>query len=63
MQLVIGIVGGVVGGAVGERPGGRAYGEEDIDFAAALARQTQAAIEGAYAAGETVAIIPAVAGG
>jgi sigma-B regulation protein RsbU (phosphoserine phosphatase) len=33
--------------AVGERPGGRAFGEEDIDFAAALARQTQAAIEAA----------------
>jgi phosphoserine phosphatase RsbU/P len=35
--------------AVGERPGGRAFGEEDLDFAAALARQTQAALEGARA--------------
>jgi sigma-B regulation protein RsbU (phosphoserine phosphatase) len=33
--------------AVGERPGGRAFGEEDLDFAGALARQTQAAIEAA----------------
>jgi sigma-B regulation protein RsbU (phosphoserine phosphatase) len=33
--------------AVGERPGGRAFGEEDLDFAGALARQTQAALEGA----------------
>jgi len=32
---------------VGERPGGRSYGEEEIDFAAALARQAQAALEGA----------------
>jgi sigma-B regulation protein RsbU (phosphoserine phosphatase) len=35
--------------AVGERPGGRPFGEEEIDFAAALARQTQAALEGARA--------------
>ena len=35
--------------AVGERPGGRGFGEEDLDFAAALARQTQAALEGARA--------------
>jgi sigma-B regulation protein RsbU (phosphoserine phosphatase) len=33
--------------AVGERPGGRAFGEEDLDFAGALARQTEAALEGA----------------
>ena len=33
--------------AVGERPGGRAFGEEDLDFAGALARQTQAALEAA----------------
>ncbi len=33
--------------AVGERPGGRAFGEEDLEFAGALARQTQAALEGA----------------
>jgi len=33
--------------AVGDRPGGRAFGEEDLDFAGALARQTQAAIEAA----------------
>jgi sigma-B regulation protein RsbU (phosphoserine phosphatase) len=33
--------------AVGERPGGRAFGEEDLDFAGALARQAQAAIEAA----------------
>jgi len=33
--------------AVGERPGGRAFGEEDFEFAGALARQTQAALEGA----------------
>jgi sigma-B regulation protein RsbU (phosphoserine phosphatase) len=35
--------------AVGERPGGRAFGEDDLDFAGALARQTQAALEGARA--------------
>jgi len=35
--------------AVGERPGGRGFGEEDLDFAAALARQAQAALEGARA--------------
>jgi sigma-B regulation protein RsbU (phosphoserine phosphatase) len=35
--------------AVGERSGGRPFGEEDLDFAAALARQTQAALEGARA--------------
>jgi sigma-B regulation protein RsbU (phosphoserine phosphatase) len=35
--------------AVGERPGGRPFGEEDLDFVAALARQTQAALEGARA--------------
>jgi sigma-B regulation protein RsbU (phosphoserine phosphatase) len=35
--------------AVGARPGSRAFGEEDLEFAAALARQTQAAIEGARA--------------
>ena len=35
--------------AVGERPGGRAFGEEDLDFVGALARQTQAALEGARA--------------
>jgi sigma-B regulation protein RsbU (phosphoserine phosphatase) len=33
--------------AVGERPGGRVFGEEDLEFAGALARQTQAALEGA----------------
>jgi phosphoserine phosphatase RsbU/P len=33
--------------AVGERPGGRPFGEEDLEFAGALARQTQAALEGA----------------
>jgi sigma-B regulation protein RsbU (phosphoserine phosphatase) len=33
--------------AVGERPAGRSYGEEEIDFAAALARQAQAALEAA----------------
>jgi sigma-B regulation protein RsbU (phosphoserine phosphatase) len=33
--------------AVGERPGGRAFGEEDLEFAGALARQAQAALEGA----------------
>ena len=32
---------------VGERPAGRPYAEEEIDFAAALARQAQAALEGA----------------
>ncbi|HEX9186487.1 MAG TPA: SpoIIE family protein phosphatase [Vicinamibacteria bacterium] len=35
--------------AVGERPGGRRVAEEDLDFAAALARQAQAALEGARA--------------
>jgi sigma-B regulation protein RsbU (phosphoserine phosphatase) len=35
--------------AVGERPGGRPFGEEDLDFAAALARQAQSALEGARA--------------
>ena len=35
--------------AVGERPGGRAFAEEDLDFAAALGRQAQAALEGARA--------------
>ena len=34
---------------VGERPGGRAFAEEDLDFAAALGRQAQAALEGARA--------------
>jgi sigma-B regulation protein RsbU (phosphoserine phosphatase) len=34
--------------AVGERPAGRAYGEEEVDFAAALARQAQAALEAAH---------------
>ncbi|MFN8093027.1 MAG: SpoIIE family protein phosphatase [Vicinamibacteria bacterium] len=33
--------------AVGEKPAGAAFGEEDLDFAAALARQAQAALEGA----------------
>jgi phosphoserine phosphatase RsbU/P len=33
--------------AVGERPGGRPFGEEDLEFAGALARQAQAALEGA----------------
>jgi sigma-B regulation protein RsbU (phosphoserine phosphatase) len=33
--------------AVGERPGRRAFGEEDLEFAGALARQAQAALEGA----------------
>ena len=33
--------------AVGERPGGRGFGEEDLEFAGALARQAQAALEGA----------------
>ena len=33
--------------AVGEKPGGRAFGEEDLEFAGALARQAQAALEGA----------------
>jgi sigma-B regulation protein RsbU (phosphoserine phosphatase) len=33
--------------AVGDKPGGRAFSDEDLDFAAALARQGQAAIEGA----------------
>jgi phosphoserine phosphatase RsbU/P len=33
--------------AVGERPGGRPFGEEDADFVGALARQAQAALEGA----------------
>jgi sigma-B regulation protein RsbU (phosphoserine phosphatase) len=37
--------GGVL--AVGERPGGRAFSVEDLDFAAALARQAQTAFEGA----------------
>jgi len=32
---------------VGERASGAAFGEEDLDFAQALARQTQAALEGA----------------
>jgi sigma-B regulation protein RsbU (phosphoserine phosphatase) len=32
---------------VGERPAGRDYGEEEMDFAAALARQAQSALEGA----------------
>ncbi len=35
--------------AVGPRPGGRPFSDEDLDFAAALARQTQAALEGARA--------------
>jgi sigma-B regulation protein RsbU (phosphoserine phosphatase) len=35
--------------AVGERAGRRGFGEEDLDFVAALARQTQAALEGARA--------------
>ena len=33
--------------AVGERPGGRGFGEEDLEFAGTLARQAQAALEGA----------------
>jgi sigma-B regulation protein RsbU (phosphoserine phosphatase) len=33
--------------AVGEKPAGRPFAEEDLDFAAALARQAQAALEGA----------------
>jgi sigma-B regulation protein RsbU (phosphoserine phosphatase) len=33
--------------AVGERPGARPFGEEDLEFAGALARQAQAAMEGA----------------
>jgi sigma-B regulation protein RsbU (phosphoserine phosphatase) len=33
--------------AVGERPAGRGFGEEDLEFAGALARQAQAALEGA----------------
>jgi len=33
--------------AVGEKPAGQAFAEEDLDFAAALARQAQAALEGA----------------
>jgi sigma-B regulation protein RsbU (phosphoserine phosphatase) len=33
--------------AVGDRPGGRGFGEEDLEFAGALARQAQAALEGA----------------
>ncbi len=33
--------------AVGERPAGRAYGEEDLDFATALGRQAQAALQSA----------------
>jgi sigma-B regulation protein RsbU (phosphoserine phosphatase) len=33
--------------AIGEKPAGRPFGEEDKDFAAALARQAQAALEGA----------------
>jgi len=33
--------------ALGEQPAGRTYGEEDVDFAAALARQAQAALEAA----------------
>jgi sigma-B regulation protein RsbU (phosphoserine phosphatase) len=33
--------------ALGPRPGGRAFAGEDLDFAAALARQAQAALEGA----------------
>lgn len=33
--------------AVGERPAGRAFAPEDLDFASALARQAQAALEGA----------------
>ncbi len=33
--------------AVGERPAGRVYDEEEFDFAAALARQAQAALEAA----------------
>jgi sigma-B regulation protein RsbU (phosphoserine phosphatase) len=32
---------------VGEKPAGRPFAEEDLDFAAALARQAQAALEGA----------------
>jgi sigma-B regulation protein RsbU (phosphoserine phosphatase) len=35
--------------AAGERPGGRAFAEEDLDFAAALGRQAQSALEGARA--------------
>ena len=33
--------------AVGEKPAGRPFAEEDLDFAAALARQAHAALEGA----------------
>jgi sigma-B regulation protein RsbU (phosphoserine phosphatase) len=33
--------------AVGTRPGGRPFAEEDLEFAAALVRQAQAALEGA----------------
>ncbi len=33
--------------AIGERPGGRGFGEEDLEFAGTLARQAQAALEGA----------------
>jgi sigma-B regulation protein RsbU (phosphoserine phosphatase) len=33
--------------AVGEKPAGLPFAEEDVDFAAALARQAQAALEGA----------------
>jgi sigma-B regulation protein RsbU (phosphoserine phosphatase) len=33
---------------VGQRASGEGYGEEDLDYAAALARQTQAALEGAH---------------
>jgi sigma-B regulation protein RsbU (phosphoserine phosphatase) len=33
--------------AVGDRPGGRGFGEEELEFAGALARQAQAALEGA----------------
>ncbi len=41
--------GGLASGllAVGDRPAGRSYAAEDLDFAAALARQTQAALESA----------------
>jgi phosphoserine phosphatase RsbU/P len=34
--------------AVGERPGARPWSEEDLDFAAALARTAQTALEGAH---------------
>jgi sigma-B regulation protein RsbU (phosphoserine phosphatase) len=43
------VSGRTIGGllAVGERASGEGYGEDDLDYAAALARQTQTALEGA----------------